>query len=423
VAAVLASLVDKSMVQAFTGARTTYRLLETLREYAANAAVAERDELARRHGEWIVDVCERGAVGVDGPDERAWLDAFDAAFDDIRLAVSNAIRAADVDAALRIVVPAREFAFRRLRYELVAWAESALAVPGADGHPLAAAAWGIVAYGRFVRGEVDAAIELGERSRALAASTGTDTFGVAERALANAWVFRGDRPRGEAAFEELLAGALASGDEARITHAHYMRSLSQTSTAAAAAGIADAERAQAAAARCGNPTALAQAAYATGIWQAATSPGRALAELERSEALAREVGNTWLDLFARTETLWLRAFAGEPLPSLRAFADVILAWQRAGDWANQWLSLRHVLGICHLLGVDELAAVIHGALERANAVRAFPFEPAAAARLVNVLDDLRQRLGEERFRSAENVGRNAPSAVVIGLIVAQLRSI
>jgi hypothetical protein len=108
---------------------------------------------------------------------------------------------------------------------------------------------------------------------------------------------------------------------------------------------------------------------------------------------------------------------------LRAFADVILAWQRAGDWANQWLSLRHVLGICHLLGLDELAAIVHGALERANAVHAFPFEPAAAARLDNVVDDLRRRLGEERFQAAEHVGRTAATSVVIGLIVAQLRSL
>jgi predicted ATPase/DNA-binding SARP family transcriptional activator len=423
VAAVLASVVDKSMVQAFAGPRTTYRLLETLREYAGAAATAERDELARRHGDWITEVCERGAVRLHGPDERAGLDAFDAAFDDIRLAVRDAVRAADAGAAFRIVVPAREYAFRRLRYELIGWAESALAVDGADEQPLAAAAWGIVAYGRFVRGENEAAIELGERSRRLAAAAGTDTFGVAERALANAWVFRGDLDRSAAAFDEMLAGALASGDEARITHACYMRSLSLTSTGGADAGMAAAERAASAADRCANPTALAQAAYAKGIWLASAAPDRALIELERSELLAHEVGNTWFELFARTETLWLRAFAGRPLESLRAFADVILAWQRAGDWANQWLSLRHVLGICHLLGLDELAAIVHGALERANAVHAFPFEPAAAARLDNVVDDLRRRLGEERFQAAEHVGRTAATSVVIGLIVAQLRSL
>src|SRR5205814_6745888 len=118
----------------------------------------------------------------------------------------HALRAADAATVLRIVVSAREYAFRRLRYELIGWAEAALALPGADDDPLAAAAWGVVAYGRFVRGEIEAAIELGERSRALAEVRRSDTLGVAERALGNAWVFRGDRDRAGAAFAELLAG-------------------------------------------------------------------------------------------------------------------------------------------------------------------------------------------------------------------------
>jgi predicted ATPase len=421
VATVLASLVDKSMVQAFTGPRTTYRLLETLREYGSALAAAEGEELARRHRAWITDICERGAPGLHGPDEGTWLRVFDAVFDDIRIAVRSATRANDIAGALRIVVLAREYAFRRLRYELIGWAESALARPGADDEPLAAAAWGIVAYGRFVRGEIDASVELGERSIELAVRSGTDTLGVAERALGNAWVFRGDAERGAAAFDQLLDGALASGDDARIAHACYMRSLSETSTGEADAGIEYAERAISAAIRCGNPTARAQAAYASGIWLASTTPDRALEELWRSETLAREVGNTWFELFARTETLWLRAFAGEPLAALRGFADVVAAWHRAGDWANQWLSLRHVLGICHLLGADELAVITHGALERANAVRAFPFEPAAAARLGNVIGDLRTRLGDHRFLVAEQVGRTAATSVVIELIVAQLQ--
>jgi predicted ATPase/DNA-binding SARP family transcriptional activator len=418
-AALLATLVDKSMVQAFAGPRTTYRLLETLREYGSALAEDEREELAGRHRQWITDVCERGAAGLHGADEGAWLAVFDAVFDDIRLAVRTAMRGAEVGAALRIVVPAREYAFRRLRYELIGWAESALAMAD-DDEPLAAAAWGIVAYGRFVRGEIDAAIELGERSRLLAARCGTDTFGVAERALGNAWVFRGDTGRGAAAFEELLDGALASGDDARIAHAYYMRSLSETSTGGADAGTDYAERAAVAADRCGNPTAQAQAAYARGLWLASARPDHALEHLWRSETLARDVGNTWFELFARTETLWLRAFAGEPLVALRAFADVITAWHRAGDWANQWLSLRHVLGICHLLGADELAVIIHGALARVDAVHAFPFEPAAAARLDNVVDELRTRLGDHRFEVAEQAGRTAATSVVVELIVTQL---
>jgi len=421
VASVLASLVDKSMVQAFSGSRTSYRLLETLREFGGAIAEGEAPELARRHGAWIVEICERGAAGLRAADERAWLDLFDDLFDDLRLAVRHALGANDVETALRIVVSASEHAFRRLRYELIGWAEDALALEGAAIQPLAAVAWGIVAYGRFVRGEIDAAIYLAERSLEVARRYGTDTLGLAERALGNAWVFRGDTDRYTAALDLLVDGAVASGDAARIAHACYMRSLSETSTAGVTVGMVYAERAVQAAALCRNPTAQAQAAYATGIWLAATQPARAKEELQRSEALASDVGNLWFELFARTETLWLRAFEGEPVEALAAFADVISAWHRAGDWANQWLSLRHVLGICNLLGAYELAVTIYGALERAEAVNAFPFEPVAVANLAHVVDDLRHQLGERRFTAAAQQGRTAATSVVIDQIVAQLR--
>ncbi len=418
VASVLGSLVDKSMVQAFAGPRTTYRLLETLREYGGALAEDERPELVRRHGAWLAEVCARGAVGLHGADERRWLDRFDGLFDDLRLAVRAALDAGDVDAVLGMVVAAREHAFRRLRYELIGWAEAALALEGAAAHPLGAAAWGIVAYGRFVRGEITAAIELGERSLELARVHGTETLGLAERALANACVFRRDLDGAKVAILDLIAVAVASGDEARVAHAHYMGSLCDTSSGGRETSRVYAERAQVAAARCANPTAMAQAAYATGIWLARAHPVEARAELERSEALAREVGNLWFELFARTETLWLRACNGEPGPALAGFAVVISAWHRAGDWANQWLSLRHGLGICHLLGADELAVTIYGALEAAGAVDAFPFEPTAAANLAAMVDDLRERLGDRAFAEAEQQGRSGSTSAVIDRIVA-----
>lgn len=424
IAPVLGSLVDKSMVQASGGPRTTYRLLETLRDYGAQAVSEEESpELARRHSSWIVEICVHAGAGMHGADERASLDVLDGLFDDLRLAVRRALNRGEPATALRIIVAACEHAFRRLRYELISWAEAALACDGAEAEPLAAAGWGIVAYGRFVRGEIDAAIDLAERSLTMAAREGTDAFGLPERALANAWVFRGDIERCTAALKGLLDGAEAAGDGSRIAHACYMRSLSETSSGGAAAGMVYAQRAVQAAEGCGNPTALAQARYATGIWFAATQPARAKEELLASEELSRQVGNLWFELFARTETLWLRAFEGEPVDVLSAFADVISAWQRAGDWANQWLSLRHVLGICHLVGADELAATIHGALERAGAVNAFPFEPIAAANLANAVVELRRRLGEERFAAAEQKGRTTATSAVIDLIVSDLRTL
>jgi predicted ATPase/DNA-binding SARP family transcriptional activator len=422
IAALLASLVDKSMVQASGGHRTDYRLLETLREYGAALSESDAPELARRHAAWLAEVCERGAVGLHGPDEGRWLDTFERLFDDLRLAVRNALDNQDAGTALRIVVAAREHAFRRLRYELVGWAETTLATVVPSQQPLSAAALGIVAYGRFVRGEIDAAIDLGQRALTLADECGTDTYGIAERTLGNACFFRGDMDSTFDAVARQLDGANAACDDARIAHAYYMASLGETRTGDAAAGSRHANLAMDAARRSGNPTAIAQAAYCLGIWAAATDPARAREELARSEALAGDVGNHWFELFARTETLWLQALDGDPYPALAGYADVLVAWHRAGDWANQWLSLRHVFGICCQVGADELAMIIHSLLERADATDAYPFEPAAAADLARTVDDLRLRLGD-RVTALELQGRTGTTSAVIDVIVDRLTSL
>ncbi|MGD9995606.1 MAG: BTAD domain-containing putative transcriptional regulator [Ilumatobacteraceae bacterium] len=422
-ASVLAVLVDKSMVQASPGARTTYRMLETLREFGAVRDRDEAAEVARRHAAWILDICRRAAVGLHGIDERMWLDRLDALFDDVRLAVRNALDADDVSTALGIVVSAREHAIRRLRYELIGWAETAAARVAAGQHPLLPAALGLVAYGRFVRGEMDAAIEIGERAAELAETFRADAIGLPHRALGNAYLFAKSTPKMAPALARLVDDAVGSGDDARIAHACYMRSLSETRAAGAEAGSMWAEYADQAARRCGNPTALAQALYAQGIWSATTDSVAARALLLESERVAREAGNTWFILFARTENLWLQGLEGDPQVAVREFADVVSEWHRAGDWANLWLALRHVFGLCFLVHADELAAIIFGALERAGAVDAFPFEPSAAAQLEAMLEELRERLGENGFAAAELHGRIRSTSAVIELIVTRLREL
>jgi hypothetical protein len=246
-----------------------------------------------------------------------------------------------------------------------------------------------------------------------------------QRALGNAYVFAGDTTRSAPALAELVDGARATGDDARLAHACYMRSLSETRTAgvAAVAGMVHAREAEQAAHRCGNPTALAQADYALGIWTATSDPASSRRHLQRSEEIARGVGNTWFELFSRTENLWLRGLGGDTTGALREFADVVAEWHRAGDWANQWLSLRHVFGLCFLVHADELAATIYGALVRAGAVDAFPVEPSAAAQLGTMLDELRHRLGDDGFLAAEQRARMAPTSTVVDLIVSRLRDL
>jgi len=109
-----------------------------------------------------------------------------------------------------------------------------------------------------------------------------------------------------------------------------------------------------AAADSGSSTALAQAHYAQGLALKSTSPVEATAELQRAADIARDAGNRWIQAFALTEVLWLEARQGRPREALARYIDVIDLWYRGGDWANQWLSLRHVFASLFSFGLTSL---------------------------------------------------------------------
>ena len=176
----------------------------------------------------------------------------------------------------------------------------------------------------------------------------------------------------------------------------------------------------AAAAESGSPTAQAQAHYAQGLALKSTSPIEATAELQRAADIARDAGNRWIQAFALTEVLWLEAHHGRPREALARYIDVIDLWYRGGDWANQWLSLRHVFGILVQLRADLGAATLHGALTAAGSAYALPFEAADAQRIGVLVDDLRDRLGAAAFASAVRRGTTLSDGEIIDFVRAQI---
>ena len=111
----LAALVDKSLVQAeeIQGS-TRYRLLETVRHYAAERlarrAGAELDETRAAHRDHYLALVETADTHLRGPDEAAWLDRLEAEFDNIRAALAFSV--ADPDSAepgLRLAAGLRWF--------------------------------------------------------------------------------------------------------------------------------------------------------------------------------------------------------------------------------------------------------------------------------------------------------------------------
>jgi predicted ATPase/DNA-binding SARP family transcriptional activator len=422
---VVLALVDKSMIQVVDPDEPRYLLLETLRAFGRDRLSVAGDvgQLSDAHLDWYLEVAEQAARGLAGSDEASWSARVDRDFDNLRAAHAFAVGAGDVDRALRMVAALREYAFRRIRYELTSWASTSVQMVGASEHPRYPVVLAIVAYGHFVRGDLEAAVSVGHDAVAAAERLGVSTSGLAERALGNAYFYLGRTDDALQWMAGMVESARRGGSPARLAHALYMSSVAETSVGRAVRGAALAGEARAAATASGSPTAEAQAMYAMGLALEGTDADESLELLRLSAATARVVDNRWIESFALTEVRWLEARLGDPLTALAGSAEVIESWYRGGDWANQWLSLRHVFGILDQLDDHRAAAILHGALTAAGAAYALPFEPADAERLDAVATDLRDQLGPEPFAAAVREGAAMPDTALVAFVLRRISAL
>jgi len=298
---------------------------------------------------------------------------------------------------------------------VIAWADDVIEMPGFDATSYAPIVLGVAAYGRFVRGDLDNSIRYADMALAATARVGTDSSGLAQRAHGNSWFYKGEAETAQRWIDRMLDEA-RRGSASRLAHALYMRSVAYTSVGATQLGVETATEALDVARRSGSPTALAQASYALGLSFESSDEDAAVALLAQSAAVAADAGNRWVQAFALTEVLWLQARRGAPLQALAGFADVIDLWFRGGDWANQWLSLRHVFAILVQLDDHRPAATLHGALTAVGAVYALPFVASDAEQITKVVGSLREQLGSPDFAAAVRRGAAMSDGEIIEFV-------
>lgn len=403
----LAALVDKSMVMADTDrSPTRFSLLETLRAFGRDELhrTGNLGELQRRHARRAIELVEQAHLGLCGPDEPAWADRLEHSFDDLRIAHRWELAQGDIDGALRLVVGAREFAFRRMRYELFSWAEATIGAMGEEDHPLAPLVLATAGYGRFVRGDLDQALVLARRSLAVEGRLGLPSSGLNWRTMGNVFYYRGQADMAADTCQRMVRAARTSGDDARLVHALYMASVGLASAARTAESRLLADEAVTLARRTENPTSLACALHARALTIEAFDPHRAASMLEDAVRHGTAVNNRWIVAFARTELVSLAGRRGDLDGALRMAREVIDMWYRAGDWANQWLTLRHVAGVLAQRGDYEDAAVLHAAVRVASAELAMPIEASDLRRVGAILERLPAVLGPDRFAAADARG-------------------
>ena len=136
----LTSLLDKSLVRQEMGAdgAPRYRMLETIREYAAERlAEAEPDAATRlRHAEYYLALAEGVAARMFGEEQRSCLDTLEREHDNLRMAIGFALEQGRAQLGMRLL--AALWRFWQMRGYLAEGRERAeriLALPDAAAHP------------------------------------------------------------------------------------------------------------------------------------------------------------------------------------------------------------------------------------------------------------------------------------------------
>jgi len=392
---------------------TRYELLETLRDYGrARLDDEQRIDRSLAHAAHFAALAEDVAAELQTPREAAAVARAEGGFADLRAAQRFALDIGDIDTAFRLIGSLREFAMRAMRYEVFAWADAAGSHPAALEHPLAPLIFGVRAYGAWVRGEFDQALDLAREARRLEEQQGRAPSGLVERVLVNVLCVVNEGRQGAVEAARQVELAEAAGNPSRLVHACYMRAVVLSSRGDYDAAAREVHRAAEGAARTQSPTDLASAAVARGF---ATHDDDlvALDAFRTAEALAAATGNRWMTAFARTEISGLEVHRGDLAAGCRGLADAVDVWFRAGEWSQQWHTLsRCVIGLHHL-GLLDLAAEVLGAIEAHALLGVAPMSPTLRHVALATRDELAAALGPDHVEELRRRGAARPVADVV----------
>ncbi len=319
----LDGLVNRSLVQLDetpTGA-VRYRLLETVRRYAAEQLAAAGEETITRDGHlsYYLALAERAVQAFRGPDLGTWLDRLDTEHDNLRAALIWARAGARGEEGLQLAAALAPFwEFRGHIAEGRHSVEEMLAAfQGSAG--TRARALNAAGFLTMRAGDIPASLRLYQESLALRRELG-DTRGMAAALtnIGNAYIEMGEYERALSAYAEALDLCRASGDHSGTTaalnnQAVAMRELGQFEQAEALAKESLALRREQ-----GDRRGVAEAT--NNLAQAASMQGRyeqATVLFKEGLLLSRDLGDIIRLLEALEGLAWVAAALGQPLGAAR----------------------------------------------------------------------------------------------------------
>jgi predicted ATPase len=400
VADLLAGLADRSMLTR-PGHRGVgrYRMLETLRAYAAaRLPAAEADRFRRCHAGFMVDLAERAEAGLYGPEELAWARRVETWLDDLRAAFGWARDAGEVDLAVRLAAALARYAYWRVRPDLLAWGTwAAASVPT---RPRLAAAVAAAAHAAWMDGRLDQAHQLAQQGLTVAGGPTAPAATAPLEALGDAALLRGDLNGALEAYRGVAALA-APGDLAGLAIATANQALVLSYGGDDQAACTTASQAVAVALASANPTAIAMARFAEGEALADLDPSAAATALEQARRGAQDVGNRYVAGTALTATVALRSRHGPPDQALTLFRDAVQHWRSSRNRGLIVTTLRNLFVLLARTGRDEAATTLAATIQAQAPSKSYGKE---AERIATALAAVRRRLGDAAYAQAWTTG-------------------
>jgi predicted ATPase/class 3 adenylate cyclase/DNA-binding CsgD family transcriptional regulator len=429
----LAALVDKSLVQAEEVKGTTrYRLLETVRHYAAERlalrAGSQPGETRAAHRDYYLALVETAGLYLRGPHETAWLDRLQVEFDNIRAALAFSLAdPAGAEPGLRLAAGLRWFCHMRGHGGEVLDALNVLLERPDAQTPTQSRARALNAICHLLNhfGNDCAIPELA--GEALGIGRGLPDAAVTADALSQLCWFqleRGDLPAARSQIDEAVGLARATGDPRLIADLLGRRAVFKGEAGELDAALVDNQESLALSRVAGDNYRIAITLANLGIYElAAGELGAARAHLQEASTLADKFGYLSMSV-GLSQNLGLVELADASPRAARLLFLKSLDTARSTGVKSSYFNAA-LLGLALAAGADgdpAVAATLHGVADEHYEQAGRVFEAAEAGLRDRDQAQLRATLGDDAFEVAYRRGRTLSAADAVAVATAAAES-
>jgi len=427
----LAALVGKSLVQAeVIHGSTRYRLLETIRHYAAERLALRADsdlqDARIAHRDHYLSLVETAAAQVRGPDGHRWLDRIDAEFDNIRAALAFSIAdPGSAEPGLRLAAGLRTFVFSRGHSGEVIEALGALLGRPDARQPTRYLALALVTNCKLLThfNRSPDIPSMAEEAITIARALADDALAADALAALNWFSYlQGDLPAALARADEAVALARAAGNPTPLVVALGHRAVFKAETGDLDASLADYQEVLSLARASGDNYTLVVTLVNLGVDQVTAGEfPAALGYLQEALRVADAHGYQHLSAAAEMNLGFAYLMNGDAATARRLLVGVL---DRARATSEMTWVHSAFLGLALAAGADgdpAVAATLHGAADLLYEQAGQAFDVKESKMRASDHAGLRNALGEAGFDAAYTRGRTLSQADAIALAVGTAR--